>query len=260
MTAPFPAAPVVVSGAAGGLGAATARALAASGVPLLLLDRDAPDELAAALAREGTECLAVALELRDEASILRALDVGERAFGPVAHLVHCAAVLRMSPIRELAADEFRDVLDVNVVGAFLLARAVARSASPSGGSIVLVSSTGGIVSGADSVAYGSSKHALHGVMQGLARAVGPAGVRVNVVCPGTVDTPLFGREVARDWAVRFQGANAAAKLESDRAASLLGELPTADEVAALCVFLLSQATRAVTGQIYTAWGAPVALG
>jgi NAD(P)-dependent dehydrogenase (short-subunit alcohol dehydrogenase family) len=257
---PFPAAPVVVSGAGGGLGAETARALAPRGVPLLLLDRDAPEELAAALAGEGAECLAVAAELRDEASILRALELGERAFGPVAHLVHCAAVLRMAPIRELGAAEFRDVLDVNVVGAFLLARAVAISASAQGGSIVLVSSTGGIVSGADSVAYGSSKHALHGVMQGLARAFGPAAVRVNAVCPGTMDTPLFGREVARDWSRRFEGATAERKLESDRSQSLLGELPAAGDVAALCVFLLSRATRAVTGQMYTAWGAPVGLG
>ena len=166
----------------------------------------------------------------------------------------------MAPIRELAADEFRDVLDVNVVGAFLLARAVALSASAGGGSIVLVSSTGGIVSGDSSVAYGSSKHALHGVMQGLARAFGPSAVRVNAVCPGTMDTPLFEREVARDWATRFEGAGATAKLESDRASSLLAELPTPDDVAALCVFLLSQATRAVTGQVYTAWGAPVGLG
>jgi NAD(P)-dependent dehydrogenase (short-subunit alcohol dehydrogenase family) len=257
---PFPEAPVVVSGAGGGLGAATARALATSGVPLLLLDRTAPDELARSLARDGTECLAVEAELRDESSILRALELGERAFGPVGHLVHCAAVLRMAPIRELAASEFRDVLDVNVVGAFLLARAVAISASAHGGSIVLVSSVGGIVSGADSVAYGSSKHALHGVMQGLARAFGPAAVRVNAVCPGTMDTPLFGREVARDWSERFDAASAAQKLESDSGQSLLGELPTAEDVASLCVFLLSQATRAVTGQMYTAWGAPIGLG
>jgi NAD(P)-dependent dehydrogenase (short-subunit alcohol dehydrogenase family) len=165
----------------------------------------------------------------------------------------------MAPIRELAAAEFRDVLDVNVVGAFLLARAVAIAASASGGAVVLVSSTGGIVSGADSVAYGASKHALHGVMQGLARAFGPSQVRVNAICPGTMDTPLFGREVARDWSERFDGASAEQKLEQDRRASLLGELPAADDVARLCVFLLSRASRAITGQIYTAWGAPVAL-
>jgi NAD(P)-dependent dehydrogenase (short-subunit alcohol dehydrogenase family) len=256
---PFPAAPVVISGAAGGLGAATARALAASGVPLLLLDRNAPDELAASLEREGAECLALGVELRDERSIAGALARGEQAFGPAGHLVHCAAVLRMAPIRELAAAEFRDVLDVNVVGAFLLARAVAIAASASGGAVVLVSSTGGIVSGADSVAYGASKHALHGVMQGLARAFGPSQVRVNAICPGTMDTPLFGREVARDWSERFDGASAEQKLEQDRRASLLGELPAADDVARLCVFLLSRASRAITGQIYTAWGAPVAL-
>ncbi len=256
---PYPIGPVVVSGAAGGLGTAVARTLAGDGVPLVLLDRTAPDELARSLADDGVECLAVAAELRDEASLLHALELAAARFGPACHLVHCAALLRMAPIRELDADEFRDVLDVNVVGAFLLGRAVAISASERGGSIVLVSSTGGIISGADSVAYGASKHALHGVMQGLARAFAPAGVRVNVVCPGTMDTPLFGREVARDWSERFSEASAAHKLETNREESMLGELPAAEDVASLCVFLLSQATRAVTGQIYTAWGAPVGL-
>ena len=96
-------------------------------------------------------------------------------------------------------------------------------------------------------------------MQGLARAFGAVAVRVNAVCPGTMDTPLFGREVARDWSERFDGASAQQKLESDRRASLLAELPAPDDVARLCVFLLSRASRAVTGQTYTAWGAPVGL-
>jgi NAD(P)-dependent dehydrogenase (short-subunit alcohol dehydrogenase family) len=257
---PYPAGPVVVSGASGGLGAATARVLASAGVPLLLLDRTAPAELARSLGAEGTTCLAVAAELRDADSIARALAEGERALGPASHLVHCAALLRLAAIRELDPAEFRDVLDVNVVGAFLLARAVAVSASARGGSIVLVSSVGGIVSGADSVAYGASKHALHGVMQGLAQAFGPSGVRVNVVCPGTMDTPLFGREVAQDWIDRLPGATAAKKLESDRDESLLGELVEPADVASLCAYMLSRAMRAVTGQIYTAWGAPTALG
>lgn len=216
-------------------------------------------ELAQTLAGEGVECLALAAELRDEASVLRALELSDRELGPARHLVHCAALLRMAPIRALAAAEFRDVLDVNVVGAFLLARAVAASASDGGGALVLVSSTGGLISGADSVAYGASKHALLGVMQGLAEAFAPAGVRVNAVCPGTMDTPLFGREVARDWSERFGGATAEQKLEANRAESLLGRLVDPEDVADLCRFLLSRATRSVTGQIYTAWGAPLRL-
>jgi NAD(P)-dependent dehydrogenase (short-subunit alcohol dehydrogenase family) len=232
---------VVVSGASGGLGSAVASALVGDGVPLLLLDREAPEELARSLAGEGGECLALAAELRDETSVLRALEQSERLLGPARHLVHCAAILRMAPIRTLESEEFRDVLDVNVVGAFVLARAIAVSASDGGGSLVLVSSTGGIVSGADSVAYGASKHALHGVMQGLAEAFAPAGVRVNAVCPGTMDTPLFGREVARDWDERFAGLTAEKKL------------------ADLCRFLLSRSTRGVTGQFFTAWGAPLGL-
>lgn len=228
-------------------------------MPLLLLDREAPEELARSLAGEGGECLALAAELRDETSVLRALEQSERLLGPARHLVHCAAILRMAPIRTLESEEFRDVLDVNVVGAFVLARAIAVSASDGGGSLVLVSSTGGIVSGADSVAYGASKHALHGVMQGLAEAFAPAGVRVNAVCPGTMDTPLFGREVARDWDERFAGLTAEKKLEENRSESLLGQLVDPADVADLCRFLLSRSTRGVTGQFFTAWGAPLGL-
>ena len=236
-----------------------ARALARDGVPLVLLDREPPAELARSLAGEGARCVALAAELRDESSVLAALESAERACGPARHLVHCAAVLRMAPVLELPASEFRDVLDVNVVGAFVLARAVAASAPEGGGSLVLVSSTAGILSGTDSLAYGASKHALLGVMQGLAQAFAPAGTRVNAVCPGTMDTPLFGREVARDWAERFDGATAEQKLEANRSESLLGQLVDVADAASLCRFLLSRATRGVTGQIYTAWGAPLGL-
>ena len=254
---PYPSGPVVISGASGGLGSAVARALAPTGMPLLLLDREPPEEIAHWVASRGSQCLALGAELRDDASILRALEEGRRELGPARHLVHCAAVLRMSPIRTLSAEEFRDVLDVNVVGAFALARAVAVSASDGGGAVVLVSSTGGIVSGADSMAYGASKHALHGVMQGLAEAFAPSGVRVNAAAPGTMDTPLFEREVAQDWAERFDDMTAERKLATNRSESLFDKLVDPVDIAELCCFLLSRATRAVTGQVYTAWGAPV---
>jgi NAD(P)-dependent dehydrogenase (short-subunit alcohol dehydrogenase family) len=257
MNAPHPLGPVVVSGASGGLGSAVARRLAPTGAPLLLLDREPPAELAAELTLSGTTCGALGAELRDEASIHAALEQGERELGALRHLVHCAAVLRMAPVASLSPEEFRDVLDVNVVGAFLLARAVAASAGTGGGSLVLVSSIGGIISGADSVAYGSSKHALHGVMQGLAEAYAPVGLRVNVVAPGTMDTPLFGREVAHDWAERFDGLTRDQKLASNRSESWLDQLVDTEDIADLCCFLLTRATRAVTGQIYAAWGAPV---
>jgi NAD(P)-dependent dehydrogenase (short-subunit alcohol dehydrogenase family) len=255
--APYPPGLVVVSGAAGGLGSAVARQLARTGTSLLLLDREPPSELAESLSAAGASCMALGAELRDEASILHALEEGEQQLGQPRHLVHCAAILRMAPIGTLSPEEFRDVLDVNVVGAFLLARAVAASAGADGGALVLVSSTGGIVSGADSMAYGASKHALHGVMQGLAEAFAPAGVRVNVVAPGTMDTPLFGREVAVDWADRFGGLTAEDKLAANRSESLFKELVDVEDIADLCCFLLSRATRAVTGQIYPAWGAPI---
>jgi NAD(P)-dependent dehydrogenase (short-subunit alcohol dehydrogenase family) len=255
----FPRGAVVVSGASGGLGKAVARLLAARGAPLALIDRRSPDDVANELASDGTECVALAADLRDadhlEDAVARA-DVALDA--PVRHLVHCAAVLRMAPVADLAPDEFRDVLDVNVVGAFVLARAVAeRAAVAGGGAVVLVSSTGGLVSGAASLAYGASKHAVHGVVQGMAVEYGRRGVRVNAVCPGTMDTPLFGREVADDWARRFEGRSAAGKLEADRAESLVARLPEPEHVAEVCALLLSPAGQAVSGQAHVLWGSPL---
>jgi NAD(P)-dependent dehydrogenase (short-subunit alcohol dehydrogenase family) len=72
-----------------------------------------------------------------------------------------------------------------------------------------------------------------------------------------MDTPLFGREVARDWAERFEGASAEQKLAANRSESLLDQLVDPEDIAELCCFLLSRATRAVTGQVYPAWGAPL---
>jgi len=161
----------------------------------------------------------------------------------------------MAPVAELTPDEFLDVLRVNTVGSFVVARRVAELA-PNGGSLVLVSSVGGILSGTDSLAYGASKHALHGIVQGLALEYAARGIRVNAICPGTMESPLWGREVADDFQTRLD-ALPRAFIDNARELSRLGRLPTLDQVAQLAVFLLTDAASTTSGQFQVVWGSPI---
>jgi 2-keto-3-deoxy-L-fuconate dehydrogenase len=245
---------VLITGAAGGLGAEVARALQGRAEALVLFDREEPNQIAEELA-VTTPCVALAVDMRDTEGIENAIATAARKFGSIDHLVHCAAVLRMAPVADLTASEFLDVLNVNTVGAFVVARRVAELA-PNGGSLVLISSVGGILSGSESLAYGASKHALHGVVQGLALQYAPRGIRVNAICPGTMESPLWDREVADDFETRLD-ALPRAFIDSARELSRLGRLPTLEQVAQLAVFLLTDAASATSGQFHVAWGSPI---
>jgi NAD(P)-dependent dehydrogenase (short-subunit alcohol dehydrogenase family) len=245
---------VLITGAAGGLGIAVAHALSGVADALVLMDRVEPTEVAGSL-DHITPCLPVAADMRDGEALEAAMSSAVARFGAIDHLVHCAALLRMAPIGDLRPEEFLDILNVNAVGSFVVARRVAELASR-GGSLVLISSVGGILSGTDSVAYGASKHALHGIVQGLALEYAAKGVRVNAICPGTMESPLWNREVAGDFHCRI-GAEPREFIENARERSRLGRLPTLDQVAQLAVFLLSESASNTSGQFHVVWGSPI---
>lgn len=98
------------------------------------MDRDPPTELAEELA-SGSETLAIGADLRDESALERGIALAAERFGSVPHLVHCAAVLRMALPAKLEASEFREVMEINAIAAFIVGRRVAELAR-GGGSIV----------------------------------------------------------------------------------------------------------------------------
>lgn len=249
-----PGGTVLVTGASGGVGSAVARLLAPHAAALILMDRTPPTELASSLAGE-VPCIPLGADLGNPAALENALVEASECTGSITHLVHCAAVLRMSPIPDLTAAEFEEVLRINTIASFVLARRVAER-STGGGAVVFISSTSGFLSGTNSLAYSASKRALHSITQGLALEYGQKGLRVNAICPGSMETGIWTREVEADLRERL-GANATDFLDEARRGSNIGVLPRPDDVAELVFFLLSNSGASISGQLYTVWGHPI---
>ena len=240
---------VLVTGAASGIGRATATLLAAEGARLVLVDRDAP--ALAGLAEELGSSVAAAIDgdVADEAlwdksaSVLEGLDLA----------VVNAGVAGSGAITELAFAEWRRILSVNLDGAFLSLRAAMRAMRGSG-AIALVASASGLKAEPGVAAYGASKAGVIHLAKVAAKEGASAGIRVNAIAPGGVETsvwrdvPFFNELVART------GSEAAAFAEMAGLATPLGRYATADEVAAQIAFLLSDGAATITGAILTSDG------
>jgi NAD(P)-dependent dehydrogenase (short-subunit alcohol dehydrogenase family) len=174
----------VVTGAAKGIGAAIAEALADAGYALALIDR----EDASPQARGG---LAVRGDVSDLADVRDFADATLERFGTVDVLVNNAGISSIGPAETTSAEEWRRVIDINLTGPFLLCQAFgARMLERGAGAIVNVASIAGLHGVSDRAAYNASKHGLIGLTRTLAAEWGGRGVRVNAVCPGWVKTPM----------------------------------------------------------------------
>ena len=195
----------LITGAARGQGRAHAVRLAQEGAdiiavdlcrdqPELLYDQGTPEELAetAELVRkEGRRIVARAGDVRDQAAIDAAVADGLEQFGRIDILVSNAGIANQGMAHELTDAQWEGILGTNLVGAFHAAKAVIPSMMErESGSIVFVSSTVGLRGVPGMAHYGASKHGIQGLMLSLANELGPYGIRVNSVNPGTVNTPM----------------------------------------------------------------------
>lgn len=186
---------VIVTGAAGGIGQATAEAFATAGARVMAVDlhQAAADEVVAGM--DGDGHIAVALDLRDldahRALIARAYE----ELGGLKALAHLAAVLsRQDSVDDVTEADWDFQLDTNLKASFFLARTAADAMieAGSGGSITLFSSQGWWTGGfGGSVVYCASKGGIVSMTRGLARTYGPHQIRVNAIAPGLVDTPML---------------------------------------------------------------------
>ncbi len=182
----------LVSGAARGIGSAIVRKLVADGASVVLADLDA--ERAAEVAREfGDRAVAVGLDVREEASWEGAIALAGEAFGGLDVLVNNAGILKPMPLVALSLAEYQATIDVNQTGVFLGMRtAVGPLVARGGGSIVNLSSIEGLVGQPFTLAYVASKFAVRGMTKVAALELAGAGIRVNSVHPGYVDTEMLG--------------------------------------------------------------------
>jgi 2-keto-3-deoxy-L-fuconate dehydrogenase len=241
--APFDNAIVLITGAASGIGAATAGRLAAAGArKLILVDLD-EDRL-----RD------FAFSLPCERQVLIG-DVADEAFWDAAdltgltHAVVNAGIGAGSPIAETSFADWRRVLSVNLDGAFLTLRAAMRSikAGGKGGAIVLTASVAGVKAEPGIAAYGASKAAVIHLARIAAKEGGADGIRVNALAPGGVETPIWNAVPFFQDLVKSAGSEQAAFKAMGSAGSALGRFATAEEIAGQIAFLLSDDAANITG-------------
>ena len=216
----------VVTGAAGGIGAAVARRLAADGFTVACLDLDA--EGAEIVAKELPGALAVGCDVADEDSVREAIQAVRGQAGEPTVLVNAAGYFARHDVPELSVQEWQRFMDVNAMGPFLMCREVLPAmVTARAGSIVNIVSTAGVRGGRQRAAYCASKGALLQLTRSLSLDHGPQGVRVNALCPGLIDTPMA------DW-IRHD-TNAMADFDASLPAGRIG---TPEEVADVASFLV----------------------
>ncbi|WP_236791883.1 SDR family NAD(P)-dependent oxidoreductase [Amycolatopsis sp. GM8] len=235
---------VMVTGAAGGIGAAVARAVAATGRPVLLVDRSAgeAERLADELRAQGHQARAHGADVTDEVAVEGAVAAAVAAWGRIDGLVTCAATMSARPLTETTLADWTRVLDVNATGTFLACKHVVRAmvTQGSGGAIVNVSSISGRVGLANQPAYCASKGAVRQLSRQIAVDYAPYDVRCNVVSPGSVRTEQLRTYLAAQ-------EDPAAAERALVAAHPLRRVAEVAEVSSVVTFLLSPQASFLTG-------------
>jgi SDR family mycofactocin-dependent oxidoreductase len=256
-----------ITGAARGQGRSHALRLADEGADVIALDigRDALesvgyplgtsselDETVAAVEARGRRAVKGVADVRDLAQVQSVVDAGLQALGRIDIVCANAGIGSWAVSWEMTSQQWQEMIDVNLTGVFNTTRAALPSMVQrgEGGCVVLTSSTAGVIGYAHTAHYTAAKHGVLGLMKVLAQELGPHGIRVNAVCPTTVNTPLVVNDgtfrlfrpdldepTANDVREPFAGLN------------ILPDLPwiEPEDVSEAVVWLCSDAARYVTG-------------
>jgi NAD(P)-dependent dehydrogenase (short-subunit alcohol dehydrogenase family) len=188
---------VLVTGGASGIGLGIAEAYAATGHPVILADIDGSraEEEAARLRGGGAEARSLTLNVADRRSVEAALASIEPSLGGLFALVNSAGVDLPKPLEALDEAHYDKVMDIDLKGIYLMTRAALPLLERAGGSVVNIASVMAWYTAAGYVAYTAAKAGVLGMTRALAVELGSRGVRVNAICPGFIDTPIWQRNL-----------------------------------------------------------------
>ena len=220
----------LVTGASGAIGNAIASAFEAYGATCVRSDIDAATRV-------------LPCDVTDENAVAHLFEISS-ANTPLTDVIHAAGILsNLAPITETTLETFRSVIEVNLTGTFVVAREAARRLRR-GGVITLISSQAGLKGGAAWGAYSASKGGVLRLVDCMAEELGPAGVRINAVCPGGVKTPML--ENASEQ-LSFKEDCPTALIERYTNGNPLQRLAEPEDIADACVFLSSHLASYVHG-------------
>ena len=237
----------LITGGAGAIGLATARRFASEGAIVVVADRDErrAEHVAAELRGTGAQAMGIAVDVSSEASVRSLVSQTTAAYGRIDILFSCAGVLVSGTAPETSLADWQSTLDVNLTGPFLASKHVLPvMIANGGGSIVHMSSTAGLVGETAIAAYCASKGGVLMLARQMALDYARQGIRVNVICPGWIDTPF------NDPAIEAAGGKDALQPFVDNMVPI-GRQGTPEEVADVVAFLASDDSRLMTGSVVT---------
>jgi 3-oxoacyl-[acyl-carrier protein] reductase len=229
----------VITGAGRGIGEAIARKLAGEGAAIAVCDvmPDNAKQVADSLAKSGTKALAYPVNVADGKQVREVCDKIVADFGRVDILVNNAGITRDGLLLRMSEEDWDLVLGVNLKGAFLFTKALSRTMlKQRGGAIVNIASIVGVAGNAGQANYSASKAGMIGLTKTVAKEFASRGIRANAVAPGFIQTPMTDKlsEEAKKTQTDFIG---------------LGRLGTPEDVANVVLFLASDLSSYVTGQV-----------
>ena len=230
----------IITGAARGIGLATARQMMARGGRVAMVDRDSAE--LATVSAGLNNALALPLDISDPEQATEMAARTREGFGRIDHLVNNAGVARFGPLETTDYAVWREVMETNLDGVYLCTQAVLEDLKASKGAVVNIASISGLRASTLRLAYGTSKAAVIQLTKQYAAELGEFGVRVNCVAPGPVRTKLA------------MAVHTEAIIKSYHDALPLNRYGTEDEIANAIRFLLSDEASFITGQVLAADG------
>lgn len=241
----------VITGSTSGIGLGIAKALAATGVNIVLNGIESVDDVQEIISQikteHGVEVIYCNANLMKAAGVNELMAEARQAFGTVDILVNNAGIQFVSPVEDFPDDKWEAIIGLNLSAAFYTSKAVvAEMKTQKWGRIVNIASAHGLVASPFKSAYVAAKHGLLGLTKSVALEVAESGVTVNAICPGYVWTPLVEKQIP-DTAKARGMTEEEVKRDVLLAAQPNKRFATIEEIAALAVFLVSDNAASITG-------------